>query len=211
MTAATRRSSSYSYEAFREKNILTTSFPTVPTDAYRQGNFASALTGRVVSGTKTDPNGLLAMDGQIFDPFSESIAPDGRRVRLPFAGNQLPQNSKYLDPSAQKVLALIPHANVGGPNQLVNNYNNPFPTDRKTPIPSLKIDHSLHQQGQNLRLLVDHRDGGAVLPALVRIAGFAAPHRAHSRHLHRVAHRAPQLRLHTDADHAAPLGRGISA
>jgi len=132
----------FSYEAFREKNILTTSFPTVPTDAYRKGDFGTALTGRVVSGTRADPNGLLAMDGQIFDPFSESIAPDGRRVRTPFAGNQLPQNSKYLDPSAQKVLALIPHANVGGANLLVNNYNNPFATDRKTPIPSLKVDHS---------------------------------------------------------------------
>lgn len=132
----------FGYEAFREKNTLTTSFPTVPTDAYRKGDFSTALTGRVVSGTRTDPNGLLAMDGQIFDPFSESVASDGRRVRLPFAGNQLPQSAKYLDSSAQKVLALIPHANVGGAKQLVNNYNNPFPTDRKTPIPSLKMDHS---------------------------------------------------------------------
>jgi carboxypeptidase family protein/TonB-dependent receptor-like protein len=133
----------FGYEAFREKNTITTQFPTVPTEAYRKGDFRTALTNRVVSGTRTDPNGLLAMDGQIFDPSSESIATDGRRVRLPFAGNQLPQNSKYLDPSAQKVLALIPHPNVGGPDQLVNNYNNPFPTDRKTPIPSLKIDHSI--------------------------------------------------------------------
>src|SRR5689334_12186587 len=132
----------YSYEAFREKNILTTQFPTVPTEAYRKGDFSKALTGRVVSGTRKDANGLVAMDGQIFDPFTESIAADGRRVRLPFPGNQLPQTAKYLDPSAQKVLALIPHANVGGPDQLVNNYNNPFPTDRLTPIPSLKVDHS---------------------------------------------------------------------
>ena len=84
----------FGYEAFREKNTLTTSFPTVPTDAYRKGDFSTALTGRVVSGTRTDPNGLLAMDGQIFDPFSESVASDGRRVRLPFAGNQLPQSAK---------------------------------------------------------------------------------------------------------------------
>jgi hypothetical protein len=133
----------FGYEAFREKNTITTQFPTVPTEAYRKGDFRTALTNRVVSGTRADPNGLLAMDGQIFDPFSESIALDGRRVRLPFAGNQLPQNAKYLDPSAQKVLALIPHPNVGGPDQLVNNYNNPFPTDRKTPIPSLKVDHSI--------------------------------------------------------------------
>jgi Carboxypeptidase regulatory-like domain len=132
----------FGYEEFREKNILNTQFPTVPTEAYRKGDFSTALTGRPVSGTRKDPNGLVAMDGQIFDPFTESIASDGRRVRLPFPGNQLPQTSQYLDPSAQKVLALIPHPNVGGPNQLVNNYNNPFPTDRVTPIPSLKVDHS---------------------------------------------------------------------
>ena len=132
----------FGYEAFWEKNILTSQFPTVPTEAYRKGDFAAALTGRVVSGSRADPNGVLAIDGQIFDPFSESIAPDGRRVRLPFAANQIPQTNKYLDPSTQKVLALIPHPNVGGTSQLVNNYNNPFATDRRTPIPSLKVDHS---------------------------------------------------------------------
>ena len=132
-----------SFEEFREKGTLTTQFPTVPTEAYRKGDFSTALTGRVVSGTRTDPGGRLALDGQIYDPFSESTGPDGRRVRTPFVGNQLPQNAQYLDPSSQKVLALIPRPNVGGPTQLVNNYNNPFPTDRKTPIPAVKIDHSL--------------------------------------------------------------------
>ena len=84
-----------------------------------------------------DSTGRTVIDGQIFDPKTTRLGADGYRIRDPFPGNIIPSAS--FDPSAVKVLALIPQANPSG---LVNNYNNPFPTDRKTPIPSLKIDQS---------------------------------------------------------------------
>ena len=47
------------------------------------------------------------------------------------------------DPSAVKLQNLIPLPNLGPATQTTNNYVNPFPSNRITPIPSLKVDHSI--------------------------------------------------------------------
>lgn len=132
----------FNYEAFREKGIINTQSPTVPTDLYRQGNFSEALSRNTApiaatGGRLVDSTGRTIIDGQIFDPTTTRPGSDGYRIRDPFPGNVVPL--ARFDPSSAKVLALIPRPTRGG---LVNNYNNPFPTDRKTPIPALKIDHS---------------------------------------------------------------------
>ena len=80
------------------------------------------------------------LQGMIFDPNTEQLAPNGSRVRLQFPGNQIPV--ARFDPSAVKLQNLIPLPNVGTPATLTNNYINPFPSNRVTPIPSLKLDHS---------------------------------------------------------------------
>jgi hypothetical protein len=41
-----------------------------------------------------------------------------------------------------KLQNLIPLPNLGPPTQLTNNFVHPFPSDRVTPIPSVKVDHS---------------------------------------------------------------------
>ncbi len=134
----------FSYEMFREVGTISNQFPTVPTDAYRAGDFSKAmLTGpggtlRPLNGGAKDVTGQVAYDGQIFDPASQFIASDGRRVRLPFVNNAISPAS--FDPSAKKVLALVPQATSAA---LVNNFNRPYGTDRRTPIPALKLDHSL--------------------------------------------------------------------
>jgi hypothetical protein len=131
----------FNYEEYLEKGTINTSYPTVPTGAYRSGNFKTALTGAKVTGTggvNADVAGQPALDGQIFDPLTQYTASDGRRMRTPFPNNTIP--ASRFDPSSVKILALIPQANFG--NGLVANYNNPFATDRHTPIPALKIDHS---------------------------------------------------------------------
>jgi hypothetical protein len=133
----------FSYELFREVGIISNQNPTVPTDAYRAGDFSKAMTGpggslKPLNNSIKDVTGQIAFDGQIFDPTTQFIASDGRRVRLPFADNVIP--IARFDPSAQKILALIPHATSSA---LVNNFNRPYNTDRRTPIPALKIDHSL--------------------------------------------------------------------
>ncbi|MCU1335473.1 MAG: hypothetical protein JWO19_1054 [Bryobacterales bacterium] len=128
----------FSYETFREVGIISNQFPTVPTDAYRAGNFATALSNKPITGNPVDSSGQPARDGQIFDPLLQSLDAQGRRIRQPFVGNIIPV--ARFDPSAIKLLNLIPRSTSSA---LVNNFNRPYATDRRTPIPALKLDHSL--------------------------------------------------------------------
>ncbi|MEO8096054.1 MAG: TonB-dependent receptor [Acidobacteriota bacterium] len=128
----------WGYEVFDERGVVSTITPTVPTEAYRAGNFATALTGRPIQGSPADSLGRPARDGEIYDPASEFPDPLGRRLRNPFPSNAIP--AARFDPSAVKLLALIPKPTTGS---LVNNYNNPYPANLNTKIPSLKLDHSL--------------------------------------------------------------------
>jgi hypothetical protein len=131
----------FSYEQFRESTIVSNQVTTVPTLAYRAGNFANLLDGRSFTGAlATDGLGNKMMEGMIFDPNSEQLAPNGTRVRTQFPLNQIPL--KQFDTSAMKLQNLIPLPNLGPSTQLINNFVNPFPSNRVTPIPSIKVDHS---------------------------------------------------------------------
>ena len=131
----------FSYELFREVGRISNQFPTVPTEAFRLGNFASALSGRPITGNPSDSSGRPAADGMIFDPLLETRDARGFRVRQPFVNNLLP--IARFDPSAIKLLALIPHPEGPTASSPTGNFNRPYPTDRRTPIPALKLDHSL--------------------------------------------------------------------
>ncbi len=140
----------FNYEFFSEKGLISNQFPTVPTDAYRNGDFSALLAPPLrrtltppAGGPSTDITGQPFLNGQIFDPSSQFTGADGRRVWQPFSNNQIPQ--ARFDPSAVKVLNLIPRANLPG---LVSNYNRPYPTDRYTSIPAVKIDHSFSSKAK---------------------------------------------------------------
>jgi hypothetical protein len=131
----------FNFEEFRESSLVGDQIDTVPTAAYRSGNFSNLLTGRAFSGAfATDGLGNKMMEGMIFNPASEQLAPNGTRARTQFVGNVIPSTS--FDPSAVKLQNLIPLPNLGTPTQTTNNYVNAFPSNRTTPIPSLKLDHS---------------------------------------------------------------------
>jgi hypothetical protein len=142
----------FNFENFRESVFVNNVTTTVPVAAYRAGNFSSILTNRFVptSGTPPtsassatalkDPLGNAIPEGGIYDPSSEALV-NGSRVRTQFVGNIIPV--ARFDTSAVKVQNLIPQANGSG---LINNYLNPYPSLRKTPIPSLKLDHSLNDR-----------------------------------------------------------------
>jgi hypothetical protein len=76
-------------------------------------------------------------EGQIFDPLTDRLAPNGTRARLQFPGNIIP--AAQFDPSAVKFQARIPAPTGPG---FINNFRNAFQSNRLTPIPSIKIDHN---------------------------------------------------------------------
>jgi hypothetical protein len=127
----------FNWEQFREFKSINNQSVTVPIQAYRDGNFARALTGRTLA---TDPIGRPIMEGTIYNPATQKLAPNGQIIRDPFANNVIPAAS--MDPVFVKVQALIPLPNAL-PNALINNGIYPYISDRVTGIPSLKIDHNL--------------------------------------------------------------------
>ena len=161
----------FSWEQFITRPFISTVSATVPTQAYRDGDFSALILASGVNGVPrplqvgtgaaqrnyVDPTGATVLSGMIFDPqttrtvtCSASISPDCPagslvQVRTPFPGNKIPQSVLYLDPVAQAVQKLIPLPT--GPNAaagaLGNNFQNPFHANRTSTLPSFKVDHQL--------------------------------------------------------------------
>ena len=114
---------------------------TVPTAAYRSGDFSCGLyvtstncTGPTV--TLTDPtSGYQYLQNQIFDPRSTFTDANGRLVRTAFPNNMIPQN--LMDKVSLKIQSLIP-APIG--NQTTLNWVPDLLNAQNQQIPSLKID-----------------------------------------------------------------------
>jgi hypothetical protein len=141
----------FSFEEFLQNLLNTTTPGTVPTAAYRNGDFSNLINveNRLVqtaSGPYTDPLGRTIASGTIFDPASTFTAPNGALVRNPFPNNQIPVSR--FDPVAVKILAMVP--GPLGPNaaQVGNNYLGTYDGSRRSYIPSIKVDQSL---GSKLR------------------------------------------------------------
>jgi hypothetical protein len=164
----------FSFEEFREDVMVSTipaasgGTPTVPTDAYRNGNFAQVITGngnaagplpyQINGKTYVDPLGRSLPSGTIFNPtdvqsvtcaaLPSGVTPNCNigtvyQVRNPFPSNQIP--SSMFDPVALRILNLVPKP--VGPNftsgQAGLNYQNPFLSQTRSKIPSVKGDQSI--------------------------------------------------------------------
>ena len=125
----------FNYERFRVQTRATGTFDTVPTEAYRNGDFSAALTGRVLNGT--DPLGRQLLENTIYDPLTERTAANGQLVRDPFPGNIIPRNR--LDPVALKIQSLLPA--VSQPGNTLNWLQNTA-TGKFQDIPAVKVDHN---------------------------------------------------------------------
>jgi len=131
----------FSFEQYRESQFITSGIATVPTLAYRDGDFSSALLPQLtISGQPAvDPLGRPVFQNAIYDPRTTRIAADGSRIRDPFPNNVVPP--ELMDPVSLKVQSLIP---LPTNNNLINNYSIPgFTNFRHTTIPSFKIDHNI--------------------------------------------------------------------
>jgi Carboxypeptidase regulatory-like domain/TonB dependent receptor len=130
----------FSFEQFRETAINSTTTITVPTEAYRIGDFRQALTGKPLCPTTNpncDPLGRPIFENTIYDP-SNTFDVNGQRTRNPFPNNTVPIAQQ--DKVALNIIALIPHPQTAGKTL---NYSVPFTNPRTSDIPSLKLDHSL--------------------------------------------------------------------
>ena len=126
-----------SLEKFANDQLSTSAYSTVPTTAYRNGDFGAALTGR----TLTDPtSGLTFPENGIYDPNSTQTV-NGRVIRTLYPGNIIPKT--LMDPVALKIQALIP-APVNGQNTL--NWIPAIVTNTKQKIPSFKIDENVSEK-----------------------------------------------------------------
>jgi hypothetical protein len=126
------------FEQFRQTNIYDQAF-TVPTLAYRKGDFREALTGRKLG---TDALGRDIMEGTIYNPASERVV-NGKRVRDPFASNIISKTK--LDPVAKAIQALIPLPTDTDNTTVVDNYVTPWSSPRLDSIGSFKVDQKFER------------------------------------------------------------------
>jgi len=144
----------WSWEQYRENTLITTASATVPTAAYRAGDFSGLFaannnqTVKVGGVNYVDPGGRSVLSGMIFDPNSTKPAPSGSGTyRDPFPGNII---TSGFDPVSLKVLKLVPLPI--GPNndkgQLGSNYQLAFRSGRATKLPSIKIDQAIGSKGR---------------------------------------------------------------
>lgn len=119
------------FEQFRQDIIYNDQYLTVPTKAYRDGDFRKALTGRKLG---TDPVGRSIMEGTIYNPATERIV-DGKRVRDPFPRNTVPKS--LMDPVALNIQNLIP---LPTNSDLTDNYRADWESKQHDTLGSIKVD-----------------------------------------------------------------------
>ena len=162
----------WNWEQFRENANISTIAATVPTEAYRGGDFSALFAAnnnqflQTGSGSNRtnylDPLGRTARWGAIFDanterdvacnttafPGSDCNNGSVYAVRDPFPGNMIP--ASRFDPVSQNILALVPLPQGPGHErgQLGNNFQRPWLSHRTSEIPSIKVDQILGSSGR---------------------------------------------------------------
>jgi hypothetical protein len=144
----------FNFEQYREDRLINNGLGTVPTQAYRNGDYGSAgcfsfnvTTGAcntppvaLTSGGQpvVDPLGQTLTYGQVFDPNTTQTI-NGLQVRTAFPNNRIPVSR--FDPVAVNIQNMLPLPNVPG---IINNYNIPaYVNWTRTPTVSFKLDHSI--------------------------------------------------------------------
>jgi hypothetical protein len=126
----------FSYEGFRYRQLSGNNYQTLPTTAFRNGDFSAVGPGKVLSAT-LDPLGRQILENTIYDPGTDRMI-NGNVVRDPFVGNLLPPNR--IDPVAKALQKYIPAADK--PDQLYQNFRQTVPNVKYQWIPTVKIDQN---------------------------------------------------------------------
>lgn len=140
----------FNFEQFREGQVIRNGTSTVPTTAYRTGDFSGAQLGQISYPDPTtgktipmvDSAGNAVFQNELFDPKTTTAGPDGRLVRTPFAGNKIPLSR--MDPVALTIQNMFPAPLGSTATSATTNYSIPaYSNFRHTTIPSLKIDEQI--------------------------------------------------------------------
>jgi len=126
----------FNFERYRDKQNAYLGLGTVPTAAFRGGDFSGILTNRSLG---TDFTGRNIAENVIYDPQSRTTDSSGRFIVNPFGGNKIP--TTRFDPVALKMLGVFPLPT--NPNSIVNNYALQTPFHKIQDLPSVKIDHNV--------------------------------------------------------------------
>jgi hypothetical protein len=132
----------FASEVYYQKDDRFNGFGTIPTNAFRNGDFSQLLTGRVLG---RDPLGRDILEGAIYDPATTRTV-NGQIVRDQFPGNKIPTNR--FDPVAAKVQGLFPAVDPQYAALLNNNFERRFKYRRIEQIYSWKVDHNLSQNAK---------------------------------------------------------------
>jgi len=130
----------FNFEHFGETIITNNVSGTVPTLAYRQGDFSQALTGRYLG--QPDGLGRPLYENTIYDPASDFVV-NGVTYRNPFPNNVIPQSQ--LDPVALKIQNYIPLPTSSG---LINNFLPTYANPKYTLVPSTKMDYQISSRSK---------------------------------------------------------------
>jgi hypothetical protein len=130
----------FTYESRPTTTSNSNNLITVPTAAYRTGDFSAAATATGNKVLGTDVLSRPIIQNSIYDPASQRLV-NGNLIRDPFANNKIPIAQQ--DKVALNVQALVPQPQGPLANGLIQNYVNPYQTKTQYYVPSIKIDHSL--------------------------------------------------------------------
>jgi hypothetical protein len=128
----------FSFEQFRETTMNNTP-QTVPTEAFRNGDFSAILTGRQLA---VDPLDRPIMENTIYDPATERIV-NGQRIRDPFLNNQIPVDR--FDPVAINIQNMMPSPTT---TSSINNFLPQQLIPRTQTIPSIKMDYQISSRSK---------------------------------------------------------------
>jgi hypothetical protein len=133
----------FGWEQFLQSQNVLPAVLSVPTAAYRNGDFSGAITAAGNTNLGTDPLGRPILANEIYDPSTRQVAPSGQIVTNPFPNNTIP--ASRFDPVSQKIQNLIPlpfcvAGGICNPNAAINNFQNVEGESRTTEIPSIKVD-----------------------------------------------------------------------
>jgi len=144
---------------------------TIPKPEFRNGNFASLLSGRTVG---TDALGRAIPEGAIYDIATQRTAPNGNPVRDMFPGNIIP--ASRFDPAAKKLMDLFPSPNQNLGDRLPGaNFLPTAPAKQDNDQFDVRIDHRLTDRDTlfgSLSWSEENKFITAPLPGALDGAGF---------------------------------------